>query len=81
MNINMKGMKSRVADRGQVTIPKPLRDRLGVQPGTTLAFSEEHGRLVAVKTSPADPVAKVYGCLGRKFDTDAFLAEIRGVRR
>jgi antitoxin PrlF len=79
MNINMKGMKSRVAERGQVTIPKALRDRLGVLPGTTLEFSEDHGRLVAVKTTPADPVAKVYGCLGGKFNTDAFMAKIRDV--
>jgi antitoxin PrlF len=74
----MKGMKSVVAERGQVTIPKALRDRLGMRPGTTLEFSEESGRLVAVKSAPADPVARVYGCLGRKFDTDAFMAEIRG---
>lgn len=74
-------MKSRVAERGQVTIPKPLRERLGVLPGTMLEFSEEHGRLVAVKTTPADPVAKVFGCLRRKFNTDAFMADIRGERR
>jgi len=73
-------MKSRVAERGQVTIPKVLRDRLGVLPGTTLEFTEDHGRLVAVKTTPADPVAKVYGCLGRKFNTDGFMTEIRGGR-
>ncbi|HJU11812.1 MAG TPA: AbrB/MazE/SpoVT family DNA-binding domain-containing protein [Candidatus Binataceae bacterium] len=73
-------MKSRVADRGQVTIPKPLRDRLGVLPGTTLEFSEDHGRLLAVKTTSEDPVAKVYGCLGRRFNTDAFIADIRDLR-
>lgn len=81
MNIDMKSMKARVAERGQVTIPQALRERLGVRPGATLEFSEEGGRLVAVKSSTADPVAKVYGCLGRKFATDAFMAEIRGVRR
>jgi antitoxin PrlF len=81
MNTDMKSMKSKVADRGQVTIPKALRDRLGVLPGTTLEFSEERGRLVAVKVSATDPVTKVYGCLGRKFDTDAFMAEVRGFRR
>ena len=43
-------MKARVAERGQVTIPKRLRERLGVKPGTVLEFSEEHGRLIAVKT-------------------------------
>jgi AbrB family looped-hinge helix DNA binding protein len=81
MNIRMKSMKATVAERGQVTIPKPLRDRLGMRPGTTLEFSEKGGRLVAVKRSPADPVAKLYGCLGRKFDTDAFITKIRGPRR
>jgi AbrB family looped-hinge helix DNA binding protein len=80
MNKNMKSMKTTVAERGQVTIPKALRDRLGMRPGTILEFSEEGGRLIAVKSSPADPVTKVYGCLGRKFDTDAFMAEIRGTR-
>jgi hypothetical protein len=54
---------------------------LGLKPGTMLEFSEEHGRLVAVKAAPADPVAKVYGCLGRKFDTDTFMADVRGTRR
>ncbi|HVA80378.1 MAG TPA: AbrB/MazE/SpoVT family DNA-binding domain-containing protein [Candidatus Binataceae bacterium] len=73
-------MKARVAERGQVTIPKRLRDRLGVKPGTTLEFSEERGRLVAVKSAPADPDAKVFGCLGGKFDTDTFMAAIRGPR-
>jgi antitoxin PrlF len=81
MYSDMKSMKARVAERGQVTIPKVLRDRLGVKPGTILEFTEEKGRLVAVKSTSADPIAKVYGCLGRKFDTDAFMAEIRGARR
>lgn len=74
----MKSMKARVAERGQVTIPKRLRERLGVKPGTVLEFSEEHGRLIAVKSSGADPVSEVYGCLGQKIDTDAVMAQLRG---
>jgi antitoxin PrlF len=70
-------MKSKMDARGRVIIPKVLRERLGVLPGTMLEFTEEGGRLVAVKISPADPVAKVYGCLGRKFDADAFMAKVR----
>ncbi len=27
-----------VSDKGQVTLPKALRDRLGIQPGTRLEF-------------------------------------------
>ena len=76
----MKSMKARVAERGQVTIPKRLRDKLGVTPGTVLEFIEEDGRLIAVKSSGADPVSEVYGCLGKKIDSDAVIAQIRGRR-
>ena len=61
-----------------MTLPKRLRDSLGVKPGTVLEFSEEHGRLIAVKSGGVDPVAEVYGCLGRKIDTDAIMAQLRG---
>jgi AbrB family looped-hinge helix DNA binding protein len=77
MNTDMRSMKSKVTERGRDTIPKALRDRHVVLPGTTLEVTEEDGHMVAVKTSPTDPVAKVYGCLSLKFDTDAFIAEIR----
>jgi AbrB family looped-hinge helix DNA binding protein len=71
-------MKSRVAERGQVTIPKRLRERLGIQPGTILAFDEENGRLVAVKEKNSDPVSKVFGCLKETLETDAVMAILRG---
>jgi antitoxin PrlF len=74
----MKSMKARVAERGQVTIPKRLRERLGVKPGTVLEFSEEHGRLIAVKSAGIDPVSEVYGCLGKRINTDAVMAQLRG---
>jgi AbrB family looped-hinge helix DNA binding protein len=35
----------RVTSKGQVTIPKAVRDRLGIAPGTDVGFSEE-GALV-----------------------------------
>ncbi len=35
----------RVTSKGQVTIPKAVRDKLGIQPGTDVGFSEE-GALV-----------------------------------
>jgi antitoxin PrlF len=74
----MKSMKARVAERGQVTIPKELRKMLGLKPGTVLEFGEERGRLIAVKSGSMDPVGEVYGCLGKKIDTDAVIAELRG---
>ena len=70
-------MKAIVAERGQVTIPKALRDKLGIRPGTTLEFSARDGTLVATKAQ-TDPVAAVFGCLGRKIDTDQFIRQLRG---
>ncbi len=48
-------MRSVVSEKGQVTIPKRLRDRLGIRPGQVLDFDEEAGRLVARKGAVADP--------------------------
>ena len=68
------------AGGGQVVIPKPLRDRLGVRPGTVLEFTEEQGRLIAVKANESSPTRRVWGCPGKNFGTDAFVSEIRGKR-
>lgn len=70
-------MKAIVAERGQVTIPKSLRDKLGITPGTVLDFDTRNGVLVARKAID-DPVSKVYGCLGGNQNTDKLIASLRG---
>jgi antitoxin PrlF len=70
--------RSVVSEKGQVTIPKPLRDRLGIRPGQVLDFSEERGRLVAAKATVEDPVAAVFGILGLDHSTDEIVAGLRG---
>lgn len=69
-------MKAILAERGQVTIPKALRDRLGLAAGSVLDFEEEGGRLVARK-QVEDPVAAIIGCLPQA-ETDPFIADLRG---
>lgn len=49
-------MKGTVSERGQVTIPKRLRDELGIAAGQVLDFQVEQGRLAATKTTQRDPV-------------------------
>jgi antitoxin PrlF len=71
-------MKSVVSEKGQVTIPKLLRDRLGLRAGTELDFEEDRGRLVARKVAPEDPVDEVYGVLELEGSVDDFIREIRG---
>jgi AbrB family looped-hinge helix DNA binding protein len=73
----MRSTKARITVHGRVTIPKRLRERLGLKPGTVLEFSEGRGRLIAVKSADADPVTGVLGCLGDKIDTDAVMAGLR----
>jgi len=71
-------MKAKVAERGQVTIPKTLRDSLGIRPGTVLEFSEEKGRLIAVKEEILDAVDQFYGKLGLGRRTNDILKDLRG---
>jgi antitoxin PrlF len=70
-------MKSTVSEKGQVTIPKALRDRLGILPGQILDFVEENGTLVARKITPVDPVDELFGIVRLPAGTDGFLAELR----
>lgn len=72
------GMNGTVSERGQVTIPKRLRERLGIAPGQVLDFDIEEGRLVATKAVQRDPVDAVYGLLGRPGSTDEVVTELRG---
>lgn len=36
----------RMTSKGQVTIPKEIRDKLGVGPGSDIGFSEDGGQVV-----------------------------------
>jgi AbrB family looped-hinge helix DNA binding protein len=72
-------MKSVVSEKGQVTIPKQLRDQLGIGPGVVLEFREEAGTLVASKVSGEDAVASVYGILDVGRPVDELVDELRGV--
>lgn len=71
-------MKVTVSEKGQVTVPKQLRERLDIRPGDELDFSAEDGRLVALKATPEDPVDAVYGSVDLGRSTDEIISELRG---
>ena len=72
-------MKTTVSEKGQVTIPKPLRVRLGLHTGQVLEVREERGRLVMSKQArPHDAVDKLYGILKLGRSTDEIMEELRG---
>ena len=74
----------RVGDRGQVVIPKSLRDRYRLTPKTTIEFIEEKGsliirRLPASQSIQADAWNQVRGMLKSQVkDVDAEIEEMRG---
>lgn len=73
-------MKAVVSEKGQVTIPKPLRERLGIRAGQVLEFRYDHGELVAKKQASEDAVAKVTGIIKLDRPVDRIVDEMRGPR-
>ena len=73
-------MKTIISEKGQITIPKPLRDRLGLRPGTVVVFEAMEGNLVGHKQISDDPVAKWRGKgkLPDKLSVDEYLKRMRG---
>ena len=71
-------MKTVVSEKGQITIPKALRDRLGLGPGQVLDFREANGRLIGEKRAARDAVSSVYGILQLALGTDSLMREVRG---
>ena len=71
-----------VSEKGQVTIPKALRDRLGLRAGTSLEFQAEGGRLVATKALDEDVFRKWRGRgrLPEGMSVDVFLKRGRDGR-
>ena len=67
-----------VSEKGQITLPKKLRDRLGIRPGDQLVFAEQAGQLVARKLTREHPVDRVYGILKLRRSTDELIEVMRG---
>ncbi|MFV2064694.1 MAG: AbrB/MazE/SpoVT family DNA-binding domain-containing protein [Chloroflexota bacterium] len=73
-------MKATIGERGQVTIPKPLRDRMGMKTGQRVEIEEQDGHLVLRKVVDDERIARVYGTLRipEGWDTDSMIDAMRG---
>ena len=74
-------MKSLVTSKGQITIPKDLRQQFGIEPGTQVDFvaGTDGIRLRKVVDRPKRP--KAFGCLKKELagrSVDQLVNELRG---
>ncbi len=69
--------------KGQIVIPKALRDRFGIRPGQEVEFKEDHGQIILVKKG----LKEKFTTLARKYtyqmpkgakNTKQMIEELRG---
>jgi len=69
----------KIGERGQVTIPKEMREKYGLLPHIEVDFEEaQSGVLIKKKVRHTSPVDKVYGILKKNDSTDDYIETIRG---
>lgn len=77
-------MSSTVTSKGQITIPKRVRDLLGIGPGSVIDFERAaDGRVVLVKAgrkTRSSRFARLRGHAGKGLSTDEIMAMTRGDR-
>lgn len=70
----------KITSKGQVTIPKEVRDKLGIRPGEDLVFEEKNGTFYIRKSLKKSPFDKWVGRLKkyRRQKTDEIIKDLRG---
>jgi AbrB family looped-hinge helix DNA binding protein len=74
-------MPATVTAKGQITIPKSVRDALGVKPGSKVEFKAlDDGHIAIIKQGPKPKsrFAKLRGSAGPGPTTDELMAMLRG---
>lgn len=70
----------KITSKGQVTIPKEIRDKLGIRPGEDLAFEEKNGTFYIKKSLKKSPFDKWVGRLKKykKLISNGYQIKSRG---
>jgi len=73
VNISMK-----IGERGQVTIPKHIREQYGLLSNIEVDFIETENGVLLKKSTTGNPVRKIYGVLKNPSSTDDYIEAVRG---
>ncbi len=68
---------SKVSIKGQITIPKEVRDMLGIHPGDEVEFEKDNGEVKIIKKTDSTIFDEYVGYLGKR-KTDKIIDELRG---
>lgn len=73
-------MKTTLSEKGQITIPKSVRNALGLRPGTVIEIRAHAGEFIGKKLSVEDVFVKWRGrgTLPKGLSVDAYLERTRG---
>lgn len=73
-------MKAVLTSKGQITIPAPIRKKLGLKTGQVLEFDESAPFLKAIPAFNEDEMRAVVGCTKEQLGgtSEAWLNETRG---
>jgi len=69
----------KIGERGQLTIPKDLREKYGLLPNIEVELIPENsGLLIQKKVRHTSPIKRVYGILKKNISSDDLIEEMRG---
>jgi AbrB family looped-hinge helix DNA binding protein len=73
-------MTSTISTKGQITVPKAVRDKLGLRPGTRVEFelTAEGALLRKGHRGGVRAVDRALGILKREASTDSLIDDMRG---
>ncbi|TAK35694.1 MAG: AbrB/MazE/SpoVT family DNA-binding domain-containing protein [Chloroflexota bacterium] len=72
-----------ITSKGQVTLPKEIRDALGLRPGTEVEFELREGQVILHKRVPVEALRKWQGYLRGRLPADSvddMMEKLRGER-
>ncbi len=74
--------EAKITSKGQITVPKRIRARLGVKDGDTLSFDEEGEKVVVSRVRKVSPFEKYRGILkqGKGRTREEIIRDIREMR-
>jgi len=70
-------MKAKITSKGQLTLPKPLRDKLGLKTGDNVIIRETSEGYILEKELDQQRFKKYVGYLNQENDSDKVIEELR----